>query len=1205
MGWSDTSCGSYSIVTNSASNLTPAGPFNYMGCYNCADSTVSYIIHSVEFKYGDNDLLYNPFNYNITNSKSSLTIIDYINVICGDAIIDSGETWDDGNSNSGDGWSNSCQIETGYLCSRGSPTTADVWNTDWGDGLKVGLESCDDGDTVGGDGWSAGWTVEPGWSCSGGSSSSADSCIEVWGDGKKFNTVSTYCDDGDIVGGDGCSNSCTVEIGYQWLGGTTSTPDTCSEIWGDGRRFNALSTYCDDGNIVDGDGCSTSWTIEMGWTWSGGTTSVADVCIEICGDGKRFNTNTAYWDDGNNINGDGWNNSCAVEIGYQWSGGTTATPDNCSEICGDGKRFNLDTSYCDDGDTTSGDGWSNSWAVEIGWTWSGGTNSVPDSWIEIWGDGRRFNSLSTYCDDGNLIDGDGWSSTWTIETGYSCVGGSSTTADVWTVVWGDGILITPTEAWDDGNTVLNDGCSNIWQFESAYNWVNNLSNNPATTWTEIWGDGIRLSSTGCDDGNILNGDGWSSTWTIELGYQCSGGSPISPDICQIVCGDGRSTSFDPTMCDDGNTISGDGCSSTWTVEPGYQWTTSSLTIPHTCTEICGDGRRIGGGWDDGNNINGDGCSSMCTIELGFTCSGGSATKKDTWVETWGDGKNLGGNEWDDNNTNDGDGWSSLWEIETCKAWSGGTSSSPDTCFDLVISASIGELINNEMVVITFSDPMKPATFDINDLSISITSDIVVKFTWTASYSDLTTLTIRLQIDTALQGGENLKIKLINSKKFRTPIGGCVQPSIFSLTMSSSLTAVAASAQAASGYTQYIIMGGVFLIFAVLLVWGTSLELIWSLVNTLQMISYLPFMVTYYPEHVKVMFEILGFANMDIEIFSDFFKKIIFIDGLEVPSYNQRFFENGIDNPLFLSNWASILFSLGMSVFTLLACLTVYMLVRCEKAKLKLASIINSYFFNNFLRFFTEGYLEIFFGALLNVWALTTSSIAETISFSISMISLLIWILFPFMTWILIFDKRNAIKAGNKKYLRRFGTMYADFRTNDLLWVQYYPIFLFRRLIFAGFLILLINHSEVQVNAFIGFSCMVSSIFKIQVFFYQVLSKPFNHRVANFLCSVNEGCLTAIAVIQIIFITDINSISVVINTGWMMISLMVWMVLINFSVIFAYTIYIKVKKICNKKVNQNANITNSDLHSAVRLNNSQIGSSVMQIHSSKKAMQVQF
>jgi cysteine-rich repeat protein len=1098
--------------------------------------------------------------------------IDYINIFCGDGTIDSGETWDDGNlssgdgcsstcaveigwscsgspsncqdicgdgkrvsgttvwddgnSISGDGWSSSWLVETGFLCSGGGPTTADAWIPNWGDGLKVGSEGCDDGNAVAGDGWSAGWTLEVGWSCSGGSSTSADSCSEVWGDGKRFNSVSTYCDDGNTVSGDGwnnlwtkevgwswsggtsttadsCSemwgdgkrfntntwywddgnsingdgwnNSCAVETGYQWSGGTTTSPDNCSEIWGDGKRFNSVSTYCDDGNAISGDGWSNLCTKETGWSWSGGTTNMPDVCSEIWGDGKRFNTNTAYCDDGNSINGDGCNNSCAVETGYQWSGGTTLISDICSEICGDGIRFNLDTSYCDDGDITSGDGWSNSWVVEVGWTCSGGTINSPDSCTEIWGDGRRFNSLSTYCDDGNLIDGDGWSSLCMIETGYSCIGGTSTTADVCTVVWGDGILVTPTEAWDDGNIVLNDGCSNICQFESGYDCSNNLSNNPVTTWAETWGDGIRLSSTGCDDGNTVSGDGWSSTWAIESGYQWSGGSPTSPDICQIVCGDGISTSFDLTLCDDGNTISGDGWSSTWKVEPGYQWTTPSLATPHTCTELWGDGRRLGGGWDDGNNINGDGCSSICTVEPGFTCSGGSATKKDTWEETWGDGKNLGGNEWDDGNTNDGDGWSSLWEIETCKAWSGGTSSTPDACFDKVITASVGELTNNEEISIIFSDPMKPSTFDINDLSITISSDITVKFTWTASYFNPTTLTLKLQIDTALQGGEILKIKLINSKKFRTPIGGCVQPSTFSKSMSSSLTAVAATAQAASDYTQYIIMGGVILIFAVLLVWGTSLELIWSLVNTLQMISFLPFMVTYYPEHVKVMFEILGFTNMDIEIFSDFFKKIIFIDGLEVPSYNQRFFENGIDNPLFLSSWASLLFSLGMSVLTLLACLTVYMLVRCEKVKLKLSNIINSYFFNNFLRFFTEGYLEILFGALLNVWALTTSSVAGTISFAISVFGLLVWILFPFMTCILIFDKREAIKAGNKKYLRRFGTMYGDFKTRDSLWIQYYSIFLFRRLVFVGFLILLIDYSEVQVNAFIGFSCIVSSI----------------------------------------------------------------------------------------------------------------------------------
>jgi hypothetical protein len=129
---------------------------------------------------------------------------------------------------------------------------------------------------------------------------------------------------------------------------------------------------------------------------------------------------------------------------------------------------------------------------------------------------------------------------------------------------------------------------------------------------------------------------------------------------------------------------------------------------------------------------------------------------------------------------------------------------------------MGELISNEEIAITFSDSMLQAAFTVSDISITINSDILVKFSWVASYSNPTTLIIKLQVGTALQGDETLIIKFINDKKFRTPTGGCVQPSTFKTAMSSSLSSVAASAQAASGYTQYFIMGGVMLIFATLI-----------------------------------------------------------------------------------------------------------------------------------------------------------------------------------------------------------------------------------------------------------------------------------------------------------------------------------------------------------------------------------------------------
>jgi hypothetical protein len=193
------------------------------------------------------------------------------------------------------------------------------------------------------------------------------------------------------------------------------------------------------------------------------------------------------------------------------------------------------------------------------------------------------------------------------------------------------------------------------------------------------------------------------------------------------------------------------------------------------------------------------------------------------------------------------------------------------------------------------------SFGFSDLSVGINSDFIVDFSWSASYSTSTTLDVNLSINSALQGGEELTIKLINSKKFRSPTGGCVKPSNFKKSLESSLSSTAASAKAASGLSMYLIMGGMMVMFGLLIFCGTSLEMIWSLINTLQLISFLPIMISYYPEHVKVMFEILEFSNMEISFFSDFFKSIIKIDSLDIPSYNNQFFENGIESPLFLDN----------------------------------------------------------------------------------------------------------------------------------------------------------------------------------------------------------------------------------------------------------------------------------------------------------------
>jgi fibro-slime domain-containing protein len=78
--------------------------------------------------------------------------------ICGDGMIEGGESCDDSNLLPFDGCSADCQLEP--RCPAGA------CESHCGDGIVVAGEACDDGNTVGGDGCSATCTIEPGYDCS-------------------------------------------------------------------------------------------------------------------------------------------------------------------------------------------------------------------------------------------------------------------------------------------------------------------------------------------------------------------------------------------------------------------------------------------------------------------------------------------------------------------------------------------------------------------------------------------------------------------------------------------------------------------------------------------------------------------------------------------------------------------------------------------------------------------------------------------------------------------------------------------------------------------------------------------------------------------------------------------------------------------------------------------------------------------------------
>ena len=148
----------------------------------------------------------------------------------------------------------------------------------------------------------------------------------------------------------------------------------------------------------------------------------------------------------------------------------------------------------------------------------------------------------------------------------------------------------------------------------------------------VCGDGmVQWWSELCDDGNTVDGDGCGADCVTEV---CGNGI-LQPDLGE--------------ECDDGNLRDEDGCNS-------------------DCQEeYCGDGvllEGIGEQCDDGNDVGGDGCDEDCRIE---GCGNGDVEPE------------LG-EECDDRNTADDDGCTGDCQLEYCG--------------DGVVQAGIGEVCDD-------------------------------------------------------------------------------------------------------------------------------------------------------------------------------------------------------------------------------------------------------------------------------------------------------------------------------------------------------------------------------------------------------------------------------------------------------------------------------------------------------------------------------
>jgi cysteine-rich repeat protein len=217
----------------------------------------------------------------------------------------------------------------------------------------------------------------------------------------------------------------------------------------------------------------------------------------------------------------------------------------------------------------------------------------------------------------------------------------------------------------------------------------------------VCGNGTREGAELCDDGNSTSGDGCSSVCLVEApacgngrlesGESCDDGNLAAGDGCRANCSIERCGDriVDAReTCDDGNATAGDGCSATCLVE----------------APACGNGRlESGESCDDGNTAAGDGCSATCLaeapacgngrLESGESCDDGNLAAGDGCrancsIERCGDRIVDARETCDDGNTAAGDGCSATCLVEA-PACGNGRLESGESCDDGNLAAGDG------------------------------------------------------------------------------------------------------------------------------------------------------------------------------------------------------------------------------------------------------------------------------------------------------------------------------------------------------------------------------------------------------------------------------------------------------------------------------------------------------------------------------------
>ncbi|CAG9335149.1 unnamed protein product [Blepharisma stoltei] len=373
------------------------------------------------------------------------------------------------------------------------------------------------------------------------------------------------------------------------------------------------------------------------------------------------------------------------------------------------------------------------------------------------------------------------------------------------------------------------------------------------------------------------------------------------------------------------------------------------------------------------------------------------------------------------------------------------------------------VLSDNSLYLTFSDSLENS-LSIYDFTIVIEKQ--GKLSYKMEQVNSTCYYLSLSITEEISKGSLVILEFLHLEKVRSVLNGVLNSSEISAALNSYdpapySSAVAAVASQAAASAQAAISGAI-----ALSVVNPSPSSLWSMMNTLQILSYLTLSGIPFTSKMSSFLNNLNSFNIMPNIFS----YIIYKNEGNTP-YSQAK-EFGYDSDLILITTGN---DFTLILASLLAFPIIFFFSRCSYRWIgkKFMKTVKAYQFSFYLRFWIQSYLEL--GAAASI-GLVTFGFNNMMQISNVIICIIIYVLLvatpPGYFWF-SYINRNRIQSREKTFTALFSSFFYEFRTDrGLLATQYYFVFFIRRLIYIINLVYLRDYPQTEVTINIVLSVMV-------------------------------------------------------------------------------------------------------------------------------------